>query len=262
LVRSALAVEQIMSRVERIGSATLHLGDCRDILYEIGKADCAITDPPYNCGKRYATHDDRMDPAAYVDWLADCFSRIRAYSLIYTPGDRHLWDGPEVTRRAGFTELQRPLGWHKKEFAGDKWSAGPAMCWEPIIWAHRGNGPNPKRVYNKIFGTAGRDFLVVPSTHGDPWTKRHPCPKPLAVMSWLVGLFCPPQGMVVDPFMGTGTVGAACALQGRGFVGIEIDPAYFDMACERIYQATRQADMFVHLPAAEANAASLFDALV
>jgi site-specific DNA-methyltransferase (adenine-specific) len=244
-------------RVERIGSATLHLGDCRDVLSKVGEADCAITDPPYNCGKQYSVHDDRMAPDDYVAWLSDCFRRVRAYSLIYTPGDRHLWDSRTITQAAGFVHLQRLLGWHKKEFAGDKWTAGPAMCWEPIIWAHRGDGPDPTRIYNKIFGTAGRDFLVVNSTHGDPWAKRHPCPKPLAVMQWLVGLFCPPQGLVVDPFMGTGAVGAACVASGRGYVGIEIDPAYYEAACERIHEARRQADLFI--PPREEATIDLFE---
>jgi site-specific DNA-methyltransferase (adenine-specific) len=237
-----------MDRVERIGGATLYLGDCRSVLPKLGEADCAITDPPYNCGKRYSLHEDSMAPDAYVGWLIERFGLLRAPTLIYTPGDRHLWDAPIVTAKSGFPNLQRPLGWHKKEFAGDKWTSGPAMCWEPIIWAHRHYGMDKTRVYNKIFGSAGRDFLVVDSTHGDPWAKRHPCPKPLKVAQWLVGLFTPPNGLIVDPFMGTGTIGVAAILAGRGFAGIEIDPAYFDAACERLTEAVRQRDLFINEP--------------
>lgn len=227
-----------MTRVERIGSATLYLADCLDVLPDIGNADCAITDPPYNVGKAYNSHPDDMRAADYCAWLGARFCRLRCGTLLYTPGDRHLWDAPTICQVGGFT-LNRPLGWHKKEFAGDKWTGGPAISWEPIVWASRG----PKQ-FNKIFGISGRDFLVVNATHGDPWAKLHPCPKPLPVMRWLVGLFCPPGGTVVDPFMGTGTTGAACAFQGRSFVGIEIDKAYFEAALRRIEDAQRQRDMF------------------
>ena len=55
-------------------------------------------------------------------------------------------------------------------------------------------------------------------------------------------------GCVVDPFMGSGSTGVACVKQGRKFIGIEIDPKYFDIACRRIEEATRQGDLFVAQP--------------
>ena len=51
-------------------------------------------------------------------------------------------------------------------------------------------------------------------------------------------------GTVLDPFMGSGTTGVACMNLGRKFIGIEIEPRYFDIACERIENAQRQARMF------------------
>jgi DNA modification methylase len=50
---------------------------------------------------------------------------------------------------------------------------------------------------------------------------------------------------VLDPFMGSGTTGVACARLGRRFVGIEIEPKYFDIACRSIEEAQRQPDLFV-----------------
>lgn len=55
-------------------------------------------------------------------------------------------------------------------------------------------------------------------------------------------------GTVLDPFMGSGTTGVACAKMGRKFIGIEIEPKYFDIACKRIEEAYKQPDMFVELP--------------
>ena len=54
------------------------------------------------------------------------------------------------------------------------------------------------------------------------------------------------RGVVVDPFMGSGTTGVACANLAREFVGIEIEPKYFDIACRRIEDAQRVQDMFAH----------------
>ena len=54
---------------------------------------------------------------------------------------------------------------------------------------------------------------------------------------------------VLDPFMGSGTSGVACARLGRGFTGIELDEEYFEVACGRISEACQQTDMFVPAPA-------------
>jgi DNA modification methylase len=62
----------------------------------------------------------------------------------------------------------------------------------------------------------------------------HPTVKPLAVMRWLVALTCPDGGIVLDPFTGSGTTGAAALLEGRPFVGIERERAFVDIACARL----------------------------
>lgn len=72
----------------------------------------------------------------------------------------------------------------------------------------------------------------------------HPCPKPLAAWQWLVDYVAAPHDIVLDPFMGSGTTGVACHNLGRKFIGIEIEPKYFDMACRRIEEAQKQSDLF------------------
>lgn len=64
-------------------------------------------------------------------------------------------------------------------------------------------------------------------------------------MRRLVARFSTPTEIVLDPFMGSGTTLVACAKLGRAGIGIEIDPAYFDIACRRVEEAYRQPDMFV-----------------
>ena len=62
----------------------------------------------------------------------------------------------------------------------------------------------------------------------------HPTVKPLSLMRWLVVLVTPPGGVVLDPFAGSGSTGAAALLEGRRFLGIEREPKYVDIACARL----------------------------
>jgi site-specific DNA-methyltransferase (adenine-specific) len=59
-------------------------------------------------------------------------------------------------------------------------------------------------------------------------------------MRYLCRLVTPPNGTVLDPFMGSGTTGVACVQSGRDFIGIEIDPGYFAIAEKRIKDAQAQ----------------------
>jgi hypothetical protein len=76
---------------------------------------------------------------------------------------------------------------------------------------------------------------------------RHPCEKPIALMEDLIANV-EAGGMVLDPFMGSGSTGCAAARLGRGFIGIEREPAYFDIACRRISEALKQPDFFIERP--------------
>jgi DNA modification methylase len=62
----------------------------------------------------------------------------------------------------------------------------------------------------------------------------HPTVKPTALMRYLIRLVTPPGGTVLDPFMGSGSTGKAAALEGMGFVGIDINPEYVEIAGKRI----------------------------
>lgn len=207
---------------------TIYHGDCLEILPGL-QAAVTITDPPYNVGKKYASHKDRMPPEEYQTWLRKRL-RLCGETVVFFPGTSNLMGVPTLLEGTGL-QVRRVLGWHRKEFAGDKWTGGPAMCWEPVIWASR-----ETITFNKIFGTIGRDFLVVNSTHGDPFRKVHPCPKPEPVMRWLVGLFAPEDGTVLDPFAGTGATLRAAKDLGRAAIGIEIEEAYCEAAVRRLAQ--------------------------
>jgi len=81
--------------------------------------------------------------------------------------------------------------------------------------------------------------------------KQHPTQKPVALMEWCLG-FLPDAKTVLDCYMGSGTTGVACVNLGRSFIGIELDPGYFDIAVSRITDAHRQGDFFTPKPAVAA----------
>jgi DNA modification methylase len=60
-----------------------------------------------------------------------------------------------------------------------------------------------------------------------------------------------PKDTILDPFMGSGTTGVAAVRMGRRFIGIELEPRWFDLSCKRISEALRQPDMFIERPKAE-----------
>ena len=73
--------------------------------------------------------------------------------------------------------------------------------------------------------------------------KVHPTQKPVAVMEWTI-CFAKDCHIICDPFMGSGTTGVACVNLGRKFIGIEKDPEFFDIACQRIQEALNQPRLF------------------
>ena len=89
--------------------------------------------------------------------------------------------------------------------------------------------------------------------HGTIWNiareqqqqgKEHPVAYPVALPARCISAATLPDHVVLDPFMGSGTTGVACANLGRSFIGIEIEPKYFDIACKRIEAAYAQGRLF------------------
>ena len=73
----------------------------------------------------------------------------------------------------------------------------------------------------------------------------HPTQKPVGIMEWVISHLPAETQTIIDPYMGSGTTGVACAKMGKIFVGIEREQKYFDIACKRIEQAYAQGDMFI-----------------
>lgn len=115
---------------------------------------------------------------------------------------------------------------------------------EMIMVAHRKGG---RIRWNPEAGTVPNILAQMP-----PRERQHPNEKPIEIIEQLVRTHSSDTDTILDPFMGSGTTGVACAKLGRKFIGIELVPKYFDIACRRIEQAYAQPDMFIRqAPAAK-----------
>ncbi len=94
-------------------------------------------------------------------------------------------------------------------------------------------------------GSAARFFYCAKASRSERGKDNtHPTVKPVALMRWLCRLVTPPNGLILDPFCGSGTTGVAAVLEGFRFIGIDDDPDYYEIAHKRIAAASAQPDMF------------------
>jgi site-specific DNA-methyltransferase (adenine-specific) len=96
----------------------------------------------------------------------------------------------------------------------------------------RDNQPTSKRNTGAIYESNGR--------LGAPRENHHPTVKPIALMRWLVRLVTPPGGVILDPFMGSGTTGCAAVLEGFDFIGCDLDADYVEISRRRIDHWSKQ----------------------
>lgn len=218
-----------MSRVERIGAATLYFGDCREILDSLpgGGIDTVASDPPFGMGfqsnHRAVQHaeivNDKTDEL--LQWA--CRIPVRHSRYIFCR-----WDNVATLPKPKSLVTWVKNNWSMGDLEHEHARQTEVACFYP--------GPNHR------FPT-GRptDVIECPRT-GNVY---HPTEKPVALMWAVVGWT---EGTVFDPFMGSGTTGVACVQRDRPFIGCEIDPVHFDTACRRIEEAYRQPQLFAEPP--------------
>lgn len=225
----ATRLSKIARQVRYIGEHILILGDCRDVLPALGKVDAVVTDPPYGIGYVRGTSktglhrgagankhagvpvygdDQPFDPAPILAisdnvlmWGADHF-----YPRLPDSGRWLAWNKLGALEPWGsFTDVE--FAWHSSEGAAR-------------IFSHMWKG------------------LVADKQGENNGFRSHSTQKPIRLMEWCLEQAKTAAGeTILDPFMGSGTTGVACAKLGRKFIGIEIEPKYFDIACRRVQAA-------------------------
>lgn len=209
-------------RVEQIGDCTLYQGDCLEIMPTLDKVDAVVTDPPYGLG----------------DWNNRGSNKNRPFNSEFTQA----WDKPITSVHI---DAMRAISKYQIMWGGNYYSDLLPRTKQMFVWNKmiRGMHFNDcELAWCSQFKEASRVFDYSPMS-AEP--KQHQTQKPLALMLWCLGQLPKDAQAILDPFMGSGTTGVACAKLGRRFIGIEIDPGYFDIACKRIEAAYDQPDMFV-----------------
>jgi site-specific DNA-methyltransferase (adenine-specific) len=223
------------TREESIGDCRLILGDCREVLPILQVIDATVTDPPYGVSLG-SSKDRRPDHVLVKDGYASYVDSPKNFREIIVPAI----NAALGLSARGMVFIAGKSAWMlpRPDAIGGVFL--PAACgrnqWgfnSLSICLLYGKAPELQR---------GSRPTAMRSTEAAE-KNGHPCPKPLSWMTWAVELASRPGHTVLDPFMGSGTTGVACARLGRRFIGVEIEPGYFDIACRRIEEATRQADV-------------------
>jgi site-specific DNA-methyltransferase (adenine-specific)/modification methylase len=229
-----------------IGNATLYHGDCLEILPTLPRVDAVVTDPPY--GQSYKVN------TFYAGGTREsAVVQRNGKTLVVRPNiypDIHGDDRP-FDPSPWITFAPRVVFWGAHKFA-DRLPPGGWLVWDKVPTGKirdQGDGEaawincdQPMRIFRLLWdglcvGTGARHEV----TAGQK--RHHPAQKPEALMAWTLEQ-AGAAGVVLDPYMGAGSTGVAAIKRGLPFIGIEIDKRYFDIACERIENAQRQARMF------------------
>ncbi len=248
-----------MTARQVIGNATLYLGDCLTILPLVGRVDAVITDPPYGddvhanqrrvLGKGITQMRDIENQAIpFASLTPELREGLCAFSAQACDGWMLAFCQAEAVGEwrqsmvdAG-AKWRRAAVWVKPDSSPQLSGDRPAAGHESIAMAWCGDGPS------KWSGGGKRGVWIIPKHdrgcgHGGR-VNEHPTQKPQRLMAELVSLFSAEHATVLDPCMGSGSTGVACVKAGRKFIGIEINPEYFSIACKRIEQAQKQQRMF------------------
>lgn len=201
------------------------IGNCIEIMKEIDdlSIDLILTDPPYNAKnigpnqRVYSLGQMQLPEKEYKKFCKDWFKEAKriAKTIVFTPGIANTHNYPQPFWQ---------ICWHKPAAVSFN-RMGGYNAWEPIF------------IYGKPTERLGQDYKrqdTLNLTKGIE--KKHPCPKPLPLIEWLVQKFSKENDLVLDPFNGSGTTTKAANFLNRRFIGIDINPEYVAIAKERLKQ--------------------------
>lgn len=225
-----------------------------------GAVDLLIADPPYGLGKDYGNDSDKLDAAAYLEWTAlwidAALPKLKPNGSLYifltwryspeifvllkqrmTMINEIIWDRrvPSMggsTRR--FSSVHDTIGFFVKgrdyhfdldavriPYDAETKKARSRALFVGAKWLEMGYNP--------------KDVWSVSRLHREHREREdHPTQKPLEIIERMIKASCPPNGLVLDPFMGSGTTAVAAKKCARNFVGFELNPSYCSMIEQRL----------------------------
>lgn len=216
----------------------LRCGNCLEVIENIyeqyGKENIIlVTDPPFNIGYKYNSYKDNMKEEEYYKMLLQLFKDCKSVIIHY----------PENLYKISIKLNEAPVrvvSWvynsntakQHRDIAFFKIKPDFKKVRQPY------KNLNDKRIQKRIAeGKTGAklyDWWNINQVKNVSKEKtEHPCQMPLEVMKKIIGIL-PDNYIILDPFMGSGTTGAACKELNRDFIGIELDEKYFNIAKKRI----------------------------
>ena len=227
-----------MAPTDEFGGVRLFNADCLDVLRSLpdGCVDAVVTDPPFGIGFKYSSHDDT--PEGYGEWL---WSVLLECERLCKPGSPlFVWQAMKNVRRfAEWFPRDFRLFAAAKNFVQIRPNAMQYAFDPVVVWWTEGE---------RWVGGQTRDFHVANIasvvTNRRNIEKGHPCPRPLDQIRYVVRNWCRPGGVVLDPFAGSGTTGAAAAREGRSAVLVEKDPDYYALCLRRLRHADGAGSLF------------------
>jgi site-specific DNA-methyltransferase (adenine-specific) len=239
-----------------IGLATLYLGDCRDILPLLGKVDAVVTDPPYcsggfnEAGKQAAKGMGlRSETIRELGWFVN--DNMTTAGLCWLMSSVSGWCRRILKEGGTFTAF---TDWRMAGALSPAVEASGFRYQNLIVWAKPsaglGRGFRAQHELALHFSNGTPEYhsashgnvLTSPRVHSTD--REHQTQKPIELMVKIIETVAGEGQTVLDPFMGSGSTGVAAVSKSRCFIGIEMDPTNFDIACKRIEDAQRQGDMF------------------
>lgn len=244
-------------------------GDVLEVLQKIpdGSSQLVICDPPYNLGPAFGNrrewrHDDDWLEWCH-EWLIQCQRILTEDGNLFVYGIHHYLCYLQVDLYSIGMKYRRQIIWnYENGFSTVKRSL--ATHYEPLLWFsktvdycfHEIREPykSTERLKNKIVkngkvwtphpdGRIAGDVWAFPTLAGKRFSAErvdHPTQKPLSISERIVRHFSDPGSLVVVPFAGSGSECVAAAVNGRDYLGIEINPDYVALAQSRIDEALLQ----------------------
>jgi DNA modification methylase len=236
-------------------------------------ADAIVTSPPYAMQRKttYGGVPESEYPSWTVAWMAEAWRILKPNGSVLINIRPHIKNGQIsdytlrtrlALREAGWNECEE-LIWHKPGSAPFGSAARPRRAWESVHWFAKHGRPHcaPKAAggtYTKIQTGRGRTGAHISAiqqyTEHEPIPARvsdvaqfstrlnansdglndHPAPYPWQLAEWLGKLVCPPGGIILDPFSGSGSTGIAAIRNGWDYIGIDAVEEYVDMSRKRL----------------------------
>lgn len=216
----------------RIGEAVLYHGDCFEIMDSIMDINALITDPEYGNGYQVNRKRSRVSSLAWGNNKPENHKAEWVGCADNTPFDP-----------APFLHFKQVILWGSNHYSSRLPDSSNWLVWDKKCHTTPDNFSDCELAYTNLSGPVRkfshlwRGIVRAGEENISKSAKYHPWQKPVALMRWCVAMT---NGLVLDPFMGSGTTGVACGDLGRAFIGIEKERRYFDIACERIDLANRQ----------------------